>query len=69
MPEASRLEDELQNTFQNIEIKLIQGSDGTFKVTVDGKIIFDKLSMSDKNARFPMNNEISNIIKNDFAYK
>lgn len=55
LSEASRLEEELKDNLENIDIKLTEGSGGIFKVIIDGLIIFDKLEIEH---RFPKSNEI-----------
>ena len=60
LPEASRLEEELNGNLENVKIKLNKGSGGIFKVLVDDSIIFDKLEIEH---RFPKENEITTRIK------
>jgi len=62
LPEASRLEDELKISFNDIEIELNKSSGGDFRVIVDEKTIFDKRAMSGDEARFPNDGEISSLI-------
>jgi len=62
LPEASRLEDELKNSFNDVEIELNKSSGGDFRVIVDEKTIFDKRAMSGDEARFPNDGEISSLI-------
>lgn len=62
LPQASRLEDELKNSFNDVEIELYKSSGGDFRVIVDEKTIFDKRAMSGDEARFPNDGEISSII-------
>jgi len=62
LPQASRLEDELKNSFDDVEIELNKSSGGDFRVIVDEKTIFDKRAMSGDEARFPNDGEISSII-------
>jgi len=68
LPEASRLEEELKGNFPNIRTKLIESIGGTFKVVANKEVIYDKLALSKQNARFPMNDEISCILQEDFGY-
>jgi len=68
LPEASRLEEELKGNFPNIRIELIQGSGGIFKVLANKDIIYDKSSATKQNARFPMDNEISCILQEEYGY-
>ena len=68
MPEASRLEEELKGNFPNIRIEIIKGSGGIFKVVANKEVIYDKLALSKQNARFPMDDEISSILKRNFRY-
>jgi len=44
-------------------VELIVSSGGDFKVIVDDKIIYDKLSMPKYEARFPNESEISSKIR------
>ena len=67
LPQASRLEDELKNSFNNVEIELIKSSGGDFKVIVDEQIIYDKRAMSNDEARFPNDSEISSIISKNLS--
>lgn len=66
MPKASRVEEELNANFENIEIKLIKSSGGTFKVIANKEVIFDKLAISEYKSVFPKENEISNILRSKF---
>lgn len=59
LPEASRLEDELKKSFQNIYVKLTPSFSGDFRVIVNEKSIFDKNNL----LRFPDEDEITNKIK------
>ena len=68
LPEASRLEEELKGNFPNIRIEIIKGSGGIFKVVANKEVIYDKLALSKQNARFPMDDEISSILKRNFRY-
>ena len=68
LPQASRLEEELKGNFPNIRIKIIKSSGGTFQVFANKKVIYDKLALSKQNARFPMDEEISNILRDKFGY-
>lgn len=58
LPEASRLEEELKGRFLNINVELIKGSGGVFKVISDEKEIFNKADVH----RFPKINEISEML-------
>ena len=69
LPQASRLEEELKGNFPNIHIELIKSSGGTFQVIANKQVIYDKLALSRQNARFPFDEEISSILKNEFGYK
>ncbi len=62
MPEASRLEDELKNSFDDVEIELSKSSGGDFRVIVDEKTFFDKREITENEARFPQKGEISSLI-------
>ena len=64
LPQASRLEEELKGNFSNINVILIASSGGNFKIFLDGLLIFDKLAISETEAIFPKENEITNKIKN-----
>lgn len=68
LPQASRLEEELKNNFKDIDINLIAGSGGTFKVIVDEKVIFDKLAISKTESVFPQTNQISKLINEEFSF-
>ena len=59
LTQASRLEDELKGKFVDIEVKLIAGKGGIFKVLLNGKMIFNK----EDTLRFPNKNEICRLIK------
>jgi len=63
LPQASRLEGELKNSFKAVQVELIVSSGGDFKVIVDDKIVYDKLSMPKYEARFPNESEISSKIR------
>ncbi len=69
LSEASRLEEELKGNFPNIHVKLITSSGGAFQVIANKEVIYDKLSSSKQNARFPMEEEISLRLKEQFSYK
>jgi len=69
LPQASRLEEELQNSFNNIEVSLIASSGGTFQVLVNEKIIFDKLAISKTEAIFPKVGEITQKIKEERLFE
>ena len=62
LPEASRLEEELNGNFNDLHIELIEGKGGTFLVIVEDVVIFDKLALYKTEAAFPKNEEISNKI-------
>lgn len=68
LPQASRLEEELKGNFPNININLIKGSGGIFKVLVEGKEVFNKdnISLMDNRSFFPDEGEITTIIKEEF---
>ncbi len=68
LPEASRLEEELKGNFPNIRIELIESNGGTFKVVANKEVIYDKLTLSKQNARFPMDDEISCILQEELGY-
>jgi len=59
LPQASRLEEEIKGKFSDIEVKLIEGSNGVFRIKLDGEVIFDKAYKS----RFPKHGEISKLIE------
>lgn len=65
LPKASRLEEELKNSFEDIVVTLTQSSGGTFIVIVDGKTIFDKLAISKTEQIFPIDGEITQKIKEE----
>ena len=50
-----------------MEIELIKSSGGDFKVIVDEQIIYDKRAMSNDEARFPNDSEISAIISKNLS--
>lgn len=58
-PQASRVEKEIKNVYNDANIDLIVGSGGNFIVEVDGKVIFSKRDIG----RFPNNGEILELIK------
>lgn len=58
LPNASSLEDELKNEYENITINLISGSGGVFDVVFNNKLIFSKKLLK----RFPDKKEIINLI-------
>ena len=41
LPQASRLEDELKNNFNDVNISLHESSGGDFRVIVDEKVIWN----------------------------
>ena len=59
LPNASSLEDELKNEYENITINLISGSGGVFDVVFNKKLIFSKKLLK----RFPDKKEIINEFK------
>lgn len=59
MPRASRVEEEIRESFPTANIKLTQSSGGDFRVLVDEKNIYDK----SETQTFPRIFEITNIIK------
>jgi len=67
LPEASRLEDELNNSFDDVRIELVKSRGGDFRVIVDEKTIFDKRAMAGDEARFPNDAEISSIISKNIS--
>ena len=60
LPEASRVEKELDAAFSDVSVELIPGHGGVFEVKLDDKLIYTK---SD-TGRFPDAGEITGIIKN-----
>ena len=59
LPQASRVEQELKDNFENVTVEFIKGSGGIFDVKVDNKMIFSK----DETDRFPEDGEITRLIK------
>lgn len=59
LPKASRVEEELKKSFQDIDVKLSESFGGDFRVLVNGNTIFDKGNLS----RFPDDGEITQKIK------
>lgn len=59
MPRASRVEEEIRESFPSANIKLVESNGGDFRVIVDEKTIYDK---SETNT-FPKIFEVTNIIK------
>jgi len=59
LPRASRVEEEIRESFPSVNIKLIQSSGGDFRVIVDEKTIYDKK----ETETFPRIFEISKIIE------
>lgn len=57
---ASRVEDEIRESFPKANIMSVSGSSSDFKVIVDGKTIFDKV---DDTQDFPRIFEITKLIK------
>ena len=57
-PRASRLEEELKETF-GAEVELLPSSGGVFEITVDGKIVFSKKELK----RFPEEGEIAGLLR------
>ena len=55
-PKASSLKAEIEKSFPDIEVTLIEGSRGIFDVKADGQLIFSKY----KSGRFPDHDEILN---------
>lgn len=60
LPRASRIEEEMRESFPNANIKKIPSFEGDFRVFLDGKIIYDK---SKENHEFPRIFEITKRIK------
>ena len=59
LPRASRVEDEMRESFPAANIKLTPSSGGDFRVLVDEKTIYDK----SETQTFPKIFEVTNIIK------
>ena len=57
---ASRVEDEIRESFPQANVKIASGSQSDFQVIVDETIIFDKI---DESINFPRIFEITNLIK------
>ena len=61
-PRASSLEAALKQAFsEQVEVTLIPGSDGIFKVTLDGKLLFSKKEVG----RFPESPEIVGLMQDN----
>ena len=58
--EASRVEEELNKSFEEINIELIEGKLGQFTVYLDDKKIYNKMKLI---GRFPKPMEITNLIE------
>lgn len=67
LPQASRLEEELINNFPKAKINLIKDSGGTFLVKVNDEVLFSKLALSEREKRFPKDNEISEKINSYYS--
>lgn len=67
LSKASRLEDELKNNFPQANITLVKSSGGDFRVVVDDKLVFDKLAISKIDGIFPLDGEITKIIKEEYS--
>ena len=61
LPNASRVEKELNAAFSDISVQLVPGHGGVFEVKLNDKLIYTK---SD-TGRFPDADEITGIIKNE----
>jgi len=59
LPYASRVEDELNSIFPDINVQLITGHGGVFEVALNNELIYTKSN----TGRFPDAGEIANIIK------
>ena len=58
--EASRVEEELNKNFEEINIELIEGKLGQFTVYLDDKKIYNKMKLI---GRFPKPMKITNLIE------
>jgi len=60
LPRASRIEEEMRESFPSANIKKIPSYEGDFRVLYNGKIIYDK---SNENDEFPRIFEVTKRIK------
>ena len=65
LPEASRVESELKQSYPDLYIKLVKGSDGIFNVIYNGKLIFSKKNTAEQ--RFPRKGEIVALFKQEIG--
>jgi selT/selW/selH-like putative selenoprotein len=64
LPQASRAEEEIKETFSNAKITLVAGERGAFDVSLNGKLIFSKLlKVGTYIERFPDHGELVKLIQ------
>ena len=63
LPQASRVERELLNAFDDLDVELVEGEHGIFEIKYGDSLIFAKKKDSCCNDRFPRPGEIPDIIR------
>ena len=58
-PQAVSLADNVKSEFEDANVEIVEGSDGVFEVTFDGKLIYSKK----ETGEFPEEQDILNILK------
>jgi selT/selW/selH-like putative selenoprotein len=58
LPQAVGLTAEIKGTFPDSEIELVESKGGAFEITVDGQLVYSKLTLK----RFPAYQEIPRLL-------